>query len=190
MTLIKEKLLKKDKRTKNIYVLLTRFGDGGSKFISNLTGCYYTHASIGLEEDMNTFYSFVYKGFIVEEITRYLKPGRDPFPCELYKIEVCEKVYKRVKKRLLSFVNAKSRFSYTCSGVAMCLFGIPYEQKTRYFCSHFVAETLKRCGAAEMKKKSCLYLPGDLRKIEKLQLTFEGNLLTFAEYFGILPCPA
>lgn len=189
MTVIRENTSKKSRQTKCIYVLLTRFDDYGSKLMSDLTGCYYTHASIGLEEDMNTFYSFVYTGFIVEEITRYLKPGKDPFPCELYRIEVCPKVYKRVKKMLKSFVNKKGRFSYSCAGVALSIFGIPYKQKLRYFCSQFVAEIINKCGAAEMKKNSCLYLPGDFRRLDKFRLTFEGNLLTFAQYFGILPCP-
>lgn len=191
MTLIKENKLKRNRKTKSIFVLLTRFDDGGSKLMSSFTGCYYTHASIGLEEDMNTFYSFIYKGFIVEEITRYLKADREPFPCELYRIEVPSKVYKRVKKRLKAFVNARKKFSYSRFGLAMCLFGIPHkEEKKRYFCSHFVAEILNRCGAAIMKKRACLYLPGDFRNIERLNLAFEGNLLTFARYYGILPCPA
>ena len=71
----------------------------------------------------------------------------------------------------------------------MCLFGIPYNEQLRYFCSHFVADILKKSGAADMKKSSSLYLPGDLRNIDNLKIAFEGNILTFAQYFGLLPCP-
>lgn len=39
-------------KTKKIYILLTRFPDNGSKAIEALTGCYYPHTSIGLEEDL------------------------------------------------------------------------------------------------------------------------------------------
>jgi hypothetical protein len=44
---------------RKIYILLTRLPNFGSKFLTLVTGFYYTHASIGLDEDMNTFYSFV-----------------------------------------------------------------------------------------------------------------------------------
>ena len=65
-------------KKRKIFILLTKFYDTGSKLLRFATGTYYTHASIGLEEDMNTFYSFVLKGFIEEKITRYNKPGRIP----------------------------------------------------------------------------------------------------------------
>ena len=60
---------------RKIYLLLIRFPDTGSKLIHALTGFGYTHASVGLDEDLNTFYSFVVKGFIVEDISRYNKPS-------------------------------------------------------------------------------------------------------------------
>ena len=59
-------------KKKNIYILLTNFHDGGSKLLHFITGNKYTHASIGFEEDINTFYSFVYKGFLVEKISKYI----------------------------------------------------------------------------------------------------------------------
>ncbi len=189
MTFLKRNIKSKSKN-KKIYILLTRFNDGGAKLLSAITGSYYTHASIGLEEDMNTFYSFVYKGFIVEQITRYLKPDKEPLPCELYELEVCEKKYKRIKKYIEGFVSTKKRFCYTRLGVAMCLFGIPHKKELSYFCSQFVAEVLKKTGAADLKKKAALYLPRDLKKIPGLKLNFRGNLLTFSQHFGLLPCNA
>ena len=95
---------KNQKTKKKVYVLLTRFPDTGSKWIQALTGFFYTHASIGLQEDMNTFYSFVTKGFIVEDISRYNKPDRDPFPCQLYELEVSEKVYESVKRIIQYYI--------------------------------------------------------------------------------------
>ncbi len=187
MTLLNKKAAKNNKRKKKIFILLTKLNDGGARMLSAITGSYYTHASIGLEDDMNTFYSFVYKGFIVEQITRYVKPDRAPFPCELYELEVCEKKYKRIKKFILGFVNTKNRFCYTRLGVACCLFGIPYKKNQSYFCSHFVAEVLKRTGAVNIKKNSALYLPRDFRKIPELKLNFRGNLLSFSHHFGLIP---
>lgn len=56
-------LKKREEKSRKIYILLTRFHGFASKAIRCFTGYRYSHTSIGLDEDMNTFYSFVNKGF-------------------------------------------------------------------------------------------------------------------------------
>lgn len=182
----------KQKNKKKVYVLLTRFPDTGSKWIQALTGSFYTHASIGLEEDMNTFYSFVTKGFIVEDIKRYVKPDKDPFPCQVYELEVPEKIYEAVKKFIHKFMEKKHEKFYTKLGLVFSLLKIPVKRKNGYFCSQFVAEVLKRTEAAKLKKFTVLYMPGDFKKLKELRLVFEGNLQSFITHFGIQaqPCMA
>lgn len=170
----------------NIYILLTRFPDAGAKAMKAITGFNYTHASIGLEEDMNTFYSFTYKGFIVEEITRYLKPEREPFPCQLYALEVSEKVYLATKKVLSYFVNMKPFFRYSKMGVVLGLFHVPYKRKYHYFCSQFVATVLEQAKAVALKKSSALYFPKDFRKLHGVRLYFQGNLQSFVSRFSLV----
>lgn len=162
-------------KNRRIYILLTGFRDTGSKLLRAFTGCRYTHASIGLEEDMNTFYSFVYKGFIVEKAVRYLKPDTKPYRCSLYELKVTEKVYNAVKKVIAGFMSIKGRLSYSRLGVAMCLFRIPYKKNFSYFCSQFVAETLRLAKAAKLCRDSSLYFPEDLPDISGLKLLFSGN---------------
>ena len=95
-------MLKQEQKTKRkVYLLLTKFPDTGTKIINILTGLKYPHASIGLEEDINTFYSFVTKGFIVEDINRYAKPGRKTIPCQLYEMYVTEETYLKIKQASL-----------------------------------------------------------------------------------------
>lgn len=177
--------MRKQKNKKKVYVLLTRFPDTGSKWIQALTGSYYTHASIGLEEDMNTFYSFVVKGFIVEDIQRYNKPDRAPFPCQVYELEVSESVYDSAKRIIQHYINKKDKFSYTKIGLLFSLMRIPYKRKHKYICSQFVAEVLERAQAAKLKKHTVLYLPGDFKKLSELKLVFEGNLQSFITHFGV-----
>lgn len=173
-----------------LYILLTKFPDVGAKAISTITGFKYTHTSIGLEEDLNTFYSFVCKGFIVEKITRYIKPDREPFPCQLYELEVSENVYNSIKDLLYTFVENKSSLRYTRLGIAMCLLHIPYKRRYCYFCSQFVADVLEHGKAVPLKKDSALYLPGDFRKLPGMRLHFQGNLLSMINHFGLSPCYA
>lgn len=186
---VKGNSVMKQKNKKKVYVLLTRFPDTGSKWIQAMTGFFYTHASIGLEEDMNTFYSFVTKGFIVEDIHRYIKPDRDPFPCQVYELEVSEKVYIAVKRVLQYYVRRKQKLAYTKLGVVLSLLRIPFKRKHKYICSQFVAEVLKRAKAVKLKKFTVLYLPGDFKKLSEMKLVFEGNLQSFITYFGIEPKP-
>ena len=173
----------KEQKKRKLYILLTRFPDNGSKAIQALTGFYYTHASIGLEEDMNTFYSFVVKGFIVEEISRYLRPDRAPFPCQLYELEVSEKVYNSVKKILSSYIERKKHLRYTKLGLVFCLLRIPYKKDHHYFCSQFVADVLKQAKANRLKKNSALYLPKDFKNLPGIRLHFQGNLQSMLNYF-------
>ena len=95
-----------------INILLTRFPDNGSRAISFFKRSYYTNASIGSNEDMNTFYSFVWKGFLVEKVTKYVKPNVDPYPCSLYELEklylpVCNDTWNGVKKFFLEENNMR-----------------------------------------------------------------------------------
>lgn len=97
---------------KKINILLTRFSYNSSRAVSFFKRSYYNHASIGLNEDMNTFYSFVRKGFLVEKVTKYVKPDVDPYPCCLYELEVDEEIYNSVKKILLDFEAHKDIYRY------------------------------------------------------------------------------
>ncbi|MBQ8599607.1 MAG: hypothetical protein IJ411_05785 [Oscillospiraceae bacterium] len=175
---------------RTIYIRLTRFPDHGSKVVSFLTNCYYTHASIGLEEDINTFYSFVRKGFIVESISRYLRPDREPFPCQLYELSVCESVYSSIKNLLQLFVQNKSQLRYSNLGVVMSLLRIPFSRRKHYFCSHFVAHILHHSNAVALKKNSALYLPVDLSRLSELTLKVQGDLKTMLSRFQPTALPA
>ena len=116
--------------TRKIYILLTKFGDIRGRILSAMSGNYYTHASLGLEEDPNTFYSFVLKGFRVEKLNRYLKPGREPFPVKLYEIEVASKTYEKIKEKIEYFVAYKSRMHYTTMGRFCRFCGFPISENS------------------------------------------------------------
>ena len=104
---------------KKILLLLSKFSDFKSRAIGFLTGFYFTHASIGLGEDKNTFYSFVDKGFIVEKISRYVRPDKTSAPCELYEAEVSDEVYEEVKDTLSGFVKRKASLRYSLPGLLL-----------------------------------------------------------------------
>lgn len=174
-------------KNKKIYILTTRFPDNGAKIIQALTGAVYSHTSIGLSEDLNQFYTFVKKGFMVEDVTRYVKPGRKPFPCQLYEIEVSDRTYETVKRILGFFERNKHKMSYANMGLVMSLCRIPFKRKYSFFCSQFVGEVLKRGKVTKIKKPTNFFFSNDIRKLEGVKLIFEGNLQTMIQHFNIKP---
>ena len=173
--------------TNKITILLIRYPDPMATFMTRWTRFRYTHATIGLGEDLNTFYSFVHKGFIIEKVTRYLKPGRDPFPCALYEIAVPPSIYRHIKKLLHSYAARKQQLRYSKLGLVLSLMlRIPYKRRDHYFCSQFVAEVLQRGHAANLPRKSMLYFPKDFSKLKETTLVFTGNLQTMAEHYHLL----
>ncbi len=168
---------------KKIYVLMTQYRGLDAKILRLRSGYPYTHASIGFEEDMDTFYTFVSKGFLVESIRKYEKPDRPSFSCALYEIEVTEEIYATLKKNILKYKNNKTNLKYSTLGLVMCFVKIPYRRKNHYFCSQFVAEVLQESGVLKLNKKSCLYFPKDIAKHSQLKLIFKGNHLEFVEKF-------
>ena len=175
---------------RKIFVLLTQFPGIDSQALRWWTRCSYSHASIGLDEDMNTFYSFVTKGFIVEDITRYNRPGRKPFPCELYAMEVSEETYQAVRKNIETFVRNRASLRYTKVGLILSLAHIPWKIRNGYICSYFVAEILHRWTAARLKKHSTLCLPKYFSRSRDLRMVFKGDLQLFSRRFGSRPYPA
>ena len=162
---------------KKIYILLTRLPNTAAPIIEAMTGSYYTHTSIGLEEDMNTFYSFGFKGFVAEKITQRVRPDKTPFPCQLYELEVPSGVYASIKDIIARFQARSEELHYSHFGVVMCLLRIPFRRKNHYFCSQFVAEVLTRCRCLRLKKHSTVCFPKDFSRNKDLKMVFRGDLL-------------
>lgn len=162
---------------------MTRYPGYDARFLAWYTRFPYSHASVGFEDDMDTFYTFVSKGFLVESIRRYEKSGRPSFPCALYEISVPEKTYNNVKALVMTYKARKEQLKYSTLGLVLCFLRIPYKRKNRYFCSQFVAEVLHKAQVLRLKKKSTLYFPKDISRHKELKLIFMGTHLDFVEKF-------
>ncbi len=168
---------------KKIYILMTQYPGFNAKFLKWYTGFPYTHVSVGFQDDMDTFYTFVGKGFLVESIRRYEKPGRPSFPCALYEISVTEQTYNHVKALVLTYKARKEKLKYSTFGLVMSFLRIPFKRKNRYFCSQFVAEVLQKSQVLKLKKRSTFYFPEDITKHKEVKLIFVGNHLRFVDSF-------
>lgn len=142
---------------KKVTVLLTTYSDWVSKLVGICSGRGYMHASIGLEDEPNTFYSFNYRGFCVETLEKHRRRGvRQSVG---YELSVSDAAYESLHRQVDGFKSHTSDFEYTRLGVVFCLLGIPFRWKRHYFCSQFVAEMLKKSEAFHLRKSAELYMP-------------------------------
>ena len=110
---------------------------------------------------------------------RYNRREGEPFPCRLYELSVSEETYEATKRLLRHFAEHQDAYRYARFGIVMGLLRIPFKYRRHYFCSQFVAEVLSRARAAVLKKRACLYMPGDFTKLPGVTLVYQGDLLDF-----------
>lgn len=172
-------------KKRKVYILLTRLPNNKSKLINFFTGFYYTHTSIALDEDINTFYSFLNKGFSVEKLTHCIRLKQQPFDCCLYEIDISARAYHSVKENITHFIDNKHSLYYSKVGVVLSFLKIPHKRKKHYFCSQFVAEVLSNGNAVALKKDSSLYLPKDFSTMSEAKMIFKGDLLGMVDQYGL-----
>lgn len=142
---------------KEVSILLTKYSDWISTVVYLLCGRGYTHASISLEENADTYYSFNYLGFAVETINKHRKRGVEKSKC--FRFKISDQSYENIRQRIHDIKQERGTYQYTRLGVLCCILHIPYHVKRRYFCSQFVAELLESSGAMKLSRPSNYFLP-------------------------------
>lgn len=142
---------------RQIFVLLTKYSDWISTLVYHIGGRGFTHSSIALEEDENTYYSFNYRGFAVETMEKHRRRGVKRSRC--IQLQVSDEAYFQIKNRIQEIMEHRTQYSYTRIGLLCCILHFPFRWKNHYFCSQFVAELLRESGAVPLKQHSCFYLP-------------------------------
>ena len=163
---------------KTISILLTKQFDIFSRISQFLIGSEYTHASIGLSDDKNTFFSFNTKrGFCIEKPIKKKRKN----PCILYQIQVPAQSYDEIVTRIGDFKNNANQYKYSFIGAILCVLHIPFKCENKYFCSQFVSELLTLSGAAKLRTKPTLYLPKYFSKEPQFTLSYKGMLCGLCE---------
>ena len=164
--------------SKTVSVLLTKQPGLFAKMSRFFVGGKYSHASIGLSDDKNTFFSFNTKrGFCVEKPIKKRRKN----PCALYQVQVPLESYEDIVARIEDFQNHAHQYSYSFMGVIFCLLHIPVRRKNRYFCSQFVSELLVLSGAVKLRKRPSLYRPKHFSKEPEFTLRYQGSLCGLCE---------
>lgn len=142
---------------RQICVLLTKYSDWLSAVVCHVSGRGFTHSSISLDEDPDTYYSFNFRGFAVETAEKHRRRGVRNSRC--IQLQISDAAYTRLRMRLLDMLAHRAEYRYTRLGVLFCILRLPFRWKGHYFCSQFVAELLRDSGAVPLRRAPCRYLP-------------------------------
>ena len=165
-----------DDNSRQVFVLLTKHSDKFSLFILFLIRGYFSHASIGFDEEKGRFYSFTRRGFHVEDPVKIAKK-RPNVKCALYTINVSQEDYDAMRECLESFHQTSTMWKFNIIGVLLGVIRFPFwRRRYRRFCSQFVAEVLESGKAHHLKKRSSLVFPDDFAEVSKTGPAFLGTL--------------
>ncbi len=161
---------------KTVTILLTRYSDLFGRFICGISRHGYSHASISIDGAEEIFYSFNFKGFVIEKPKKRI-PKKRMAGSVCIRMQVPENVHAVIEEEISRFLEKKEQYLYSRWGVVLCLMHIPHKFRNRYFCSQFVVEILSRAGAVELRKEESLYMPGQL--IDGMECVFSQKQLAY-----------
>lgn len=170
-------------KNRHIYIILTRTNTVLSNLISIIKNDEYTHASISLNKNLNTMYSFgrkyTYNPFIGCFVKENLYEGvfgfHNKLKGQVLELNATEEQYDKVVKLLDEFILNSKYLKYNYLGLINSLFNRESICEDRFLCSEFVYYILNKAGIAELNKPRNLVRPQDLLNL-KSRIIFKGNL--------------
>ena len=153
-------------RDLTVFSNMTYLADGGG----------FTHASLGLSEDAEYYYSFNFKGLKKEYRTSLKKKPRE---MQRFIIAVDEAAAERLKQIISEMETQKEKYQYAKLGVSLRLLSLPNEnpKEDAYYCSQFVAAVLRESGCVAINKNPADCTPNDLL----LELQNSGQIIKVEE---------
>ena len=173
---------------KDIYIMISQTNTGCSRIFKFFTRAPYNHASIALDENLDSLYSFARQnlyipliaGFVQEDINNGIYKIHDNTLCEIYRLRITQEQYDALEKSIDEFRKNENKYKYNFAGLIAILFNIPYHRPRHYVCSQFVAYVLHQSKAIEFDKHFTLMRPHDFKELPELDLVYSGKLCEYS----------
>lgn len=174
-------------RDHSVYVLLTNTGTWFTKLIKGFTGAPYNHASIALDAGLNEIYSFgrkqannpLFAGFVREDVYTGTFSHYPHTSCVVLRLEAKPEQRQAIRDVISRFQKNSGQYSYHLLGLLGFLLKRPIEADDAYFCSQFVAETLRLGGMGLWERPSSLVAPDDFLQHAGVEILYEGLLYDY-----------
>ena len=172
---------------KNVYVILSTTQSYFGKAIRGILKNNYNHASISLDENLLSTYSFgrMYVrnplvGGMIEENPYTLSFGSDiGVNVKIYKIPVTEEQYLNITKFITNMFKDEEKYYYNFLGVFGILFGKNWTMYKSYLCSEFVIASLKYVQVEAVLNFKELSSPSYIEKNMQEYYIYEGNIFNY-----------
>ena len=179
---------------KSFYVVLSRTGTSLSRVISKLTGDWYTHASISLDDNLETMYSFgrlwSYNpwigGFVKESIEYGTMRRFRNADTLVMRVTVEDEKYAAIVKYITEMYADRKRYKYNYWGVLLSRWNVRVRSRkaNRFYCSEFVNDFLERFGIIKKGEFGQVVRPMELLKLQNSgrgQVVYRGALCQFSQ---------
>lgn len=174
--------------SKTVYIVISQTGTALSRILKFVTGAKYNHASISLEPDLSTMYSFgrtnpynpFHGGFVTESPNYGTFKRFSGTKVEVLSVAVSEGQYSNLKQTLEGMVKNKKRYHYNYLGLFLAGANIRYKQANSYYCSEFVKEMLIRGGIREARELADIVEPMHFLTLPNANHVYSGKLKDFA----------
>lgn len=169
---------------KSVYIVLTKTATALSRVIGAVTSEPYTHASLSMDKQLNSLYTFsrlqpekpLPAGFTIESpYSGYMGLHPDT-ACEVYELKISNLAYYKMKRRIAKMAGQAEHYHYSILGTLYCMFSIKHKRPNHYFCSQFIGELLRESGAAVLPKHESLMHPMDYCFMPGCRLLYHGNI--------------
>ena len=175
--------------SKTIYIVISQTGTALSRILKFVTGAKYNHASISLESDLSTMYSFgrtnpynpFHGGFVTESPNYGTFKRFSGTKVEVLSIAVSEGQYINLGQMLEGMAKNKKRYHYNYLGLFLAGANIHYRQANSYYCSEFVKEMLVRNGIREARELNDIVEPMLFLTLPNANHVYSGKLKDFAK---------
>ena len=138
--------------SKQIYVVISQTGTILSRILKAVTGAEYNHASLSLDSDLKTMYSFgrlnpynpFLGGFVVESPYFGTFKRFSHTKAAVLAIDISEEKYLKIQEKLDSMCSEPKNYHYNYLGLFMAAFHINRKKENCYYCSEFVKDILQK----------------------------------------------
>ena len=172
---------------KKIYILQMHTKTLPARFIKFLTRYSYSHIAISLDKNCNKIYSvgrkrynnFLVGGFVEENKSgEFFKRFNNTW-CRIYELEITNKQYKIIVKKINYMKNHEELFGYDYLGIVFRYFKIPIMFKNKYVCSYLIAKLLEDAKIYKFNKKTYFIEPKDFEKIPNMKEIYIGKYVIY-----------
>lgn len=171
-----------------VFVVLTQTGTILSRILHVVTGDAYNHASISVDDSLQTLYSFgrlhpynpVWGGFVQESPSSGTFGRFAGTKAKVLRVPVTRQQYQQIKRHLEQMYQDRQRYHYNYLGLMLAFFHLAYQKEDCYYCSEFVKDVLVRYQITREDAFGKIVKPIELLELSGSQEIYSGILSAYS----------